>query len=76
MSWAKSTCMACSGGELASLSSMSRSGAPTRAMPRVRRCAVAMVGVESKVALQADRGVKLAPGCCQGKQCMERAPRH
>lgn len=25
---------------------------------------------------QAARGVKLAPGCCQGEQCMERAPRH
>jgi hypothetical protein len=44
MSWAMSTCMACSGGELASLSSMSWSGAPMRAMPRVGSSVVAMVG--------------------------------
>jgi hypothetical protein len=66
MSWVKSTCMACIGGESASLDSMSRSGAPTRAMPPGGSSVVAMMGCWSIVSQEADRGVKLAPGCRQG----------
>lgn len=44
MSWVMSTCMACIAGELASLDSMSLSGAPTRAMPPAGSRAVAMMG--------------------------------
>jgi hypothetical protein len=66
MSWVRSTCMACSGGELVSLDSMSRSGAPTRAMPPGGSSVVAMMGYGSNVSQKADRGLKLAPGCCQG----------
>jgi hypothetical protein len=50
MSWAMSTCMACTGGRLSSLSRASLSGAPTRAMPPVGRSEVAMlVSLASRV---------------------------
>ncbi|KAH7086604.1 hypothetical protein FB567DRAFT_550083 [Paraphoma chrysanthemicola] len=45
MSCVISTCMACIGGELASLAPMSPSGAPTRAMPPVGSSDVPMVSV-------------------------------
>lgn len=43
MSWVISTCMACTGVELASLDPMSPSGAPTRAMPPGGNCVLAMI---------------------------------
>jgi hypothetical protein len=49
MSWAMSTCMACTGGDEASLVSMSRSGAPIRAMPPVGSRAAAMLSCYSTV---------------------------
>jgi hypothetical protein len=45
MSWVISTCMACTGVDLASLDPRSLSGAPTRAMPPVGSSAVPMVSV-------------------------------
>lgn len=42
MSWVMSTCMACTGGRLSSLSPASLSGAPTRAMPPGGSSEVAM----------------------------------
>jgi hypothetical protein len=45
MSWVISTCMACTGVDLASLDPKSLSGAPTRAMPPVGSSAVPMVSV-------------------------------
>jgi len=65
MSWVMSTCMACTGVGLASSSPRSRSGAPTRARPRTGSIVVAMlVLLAGKVYKEAERGVKLAPGCC------------
>jgi hypothetical protein len=52
MSWVISTCMACSGGETASLDSKSWSGAPTRVMPPVGSSAVAMMGLWSIVSMR------------------------
>lgn len=43
MSWVMSTCMACTGGRLSSLSPASLSGAPTRAMPPGGSSEVAML---------------------------------
>jgi hypothetical protein len=65
MSWVMSTCMACTGGCLPSLSPASLSGAPTRAMPPEGSIEVAMlVSLAVCIMERGGTGVKLAPGCC------------
>ena len=65
MSWVMSTCMACTGGCLPSLSPASLSGAPTRAMPPEESIEVAMLlSIAVYLVKRGGTGVKLAPECC------------